>query len=534
MNRNHLFFLSVIFILCKSQITTESYKATVTNGVWSVSQGSGGVADAKYSKSMEQIGWELLTITTDKTQPDSLQAYAAGYIEGAVSAQSIWNGWIPYNASTDFNVPNLADYVMAQDTWVRTQAKTLAPTSDYWAQVALILAQFDGLVKGYSDNAPADQQLSYLDQLYLQLNSEVGDIVQHLGLRDGTLKVKEEIELPERYSHCSVLVRLSDDGQTLYSAHDTWNTYNAMLRVFKYYNFNFNHPSTSSATIYFSSYPGFLQSIDDFYLTTQQLHVSETTNSVFNSSLFVDYLSIKTVPEWIRIMVANRMATSGAQWSQYFGEFNSGTYNNQWQVVDYKLFTPGQPLQPNTLWILEQVPGFIKADDQTPFLKTNGYWPSYNIPYYAEIYNISGYPAFYQQYGNEFSWSECARAKIFARDYHGVQTIDDMKRIMRYNQYQTDPLSLWDACRGISARCDLNTPWSNNTMNGMNAFGAIDSKITNNILIKDLTAWVISGPTWDSQPPFAWTNAWANVLHPGMPQVYDFEWILLNLNPNKK
>ncbi len=32
-------------------------------------------------------------------------------------------------------------------------------------------------------------------------------------------------------------------------------------------------------------------------------------------------------------------------------------YNNQWMVVDYKLFTPNQPIQDNTLWILEQIPG---------------------------------------------------------------------------------------------------------------------------------------------------------------------------------
>jgi len=28
-------------------------------------------------------------------------------------------------------------------------------------------------------------------------------------------------------------------------------------------------------------------------------------------------------------------------------------------VVDYKQFTPGQPLQPGTFWVAEQIPGYV-------------------------------------------------------------------------------------------------------------------------------------------------------------------------------
>ena len=52
----------------------------------------------------------------------------------------------------------------------------------------------------------------------------------------------------------------------------------------------------------------------------------------------------------------------------------------QWMIVDYKLFKPGSPLVPNTLWILEQIPGTVMMADMTMKLVDETYWSSYNLP----------------------------------------------------------------------------------------------------------------------------------------------------------
>ena len=63
--------------------------------------------------------------------------------------------------------------------------------------------------------------------------------------------------------------------------------------------------------------------------------------------------------------VANAMATSGRAWADIVAQHNSGTYNNQYMVVDLKLFRPGHELQADTLWVVEQLPGMTVAADQT-------------------------------------------------------------------------------------------------------------------------------------------------------------------------
>ena len=92
----------------------------------------------------------------------------------------------------------------------------------------------------------------------------------------------------------------------------------------------------------------------------------------------------------MRVRVASQLAKTGEEWYQYFKTAASGTYVNQYMVVDFNLFSPGKALQPGTLWVIEEIPGLVKGADQTPTL-ARGYWPAYNVPFYAEVYLKSGY-----------------------------------------------------------------------------------------------------------------------------------------------
>lgn len=69
---------------------------------------------------------------------------------------------------------------------------------------------------------------------------------------------------------------------------------------------------------------GFLTSLDDFYLLSSGLLMTQTSNSVFNTSLF-SMLSPHSLLAWQRVRLANSLARTGQQWARIFSKFNSGT-----------------------------------------------------------------------------------------------------------------------------------------------------------------------------------------------------------------
>jgi hypothetical protein len=118
----------------------------------------------------------------------------------------------------------------------------------------------------------------------------------------------------------------------IFFAHTTWSTYSTMLRLYKSF-ITVTAAGTATrgrgqADIHYSGYPGQIASTDDFYITSQKLAIMETTNDVFNASLWAR-VTPESIPYFIRVTIAVRLASTAKEFHDIFYLYNSGTYNNQ-------------------------------------------------------------------------------------------------------------------------------------------------------------------------------------------------------------
>ncbi|NXT19217.1 PLBLB protein, partial [Syrrhaptes paradoxus] len=507
--------------------------------------------------------WAFLEVTTNASYSDTLQAYAAGLAEAAVSEQLMYMHWMntmvgycgPFKYESEY-CEKLRGYLEANLAWMEEQmGKGQDP--EYWHQVRLALLQLKGLEDSYNgrlDFPRGSFTLKPFGFLLLQLGGDLEDLESALN-RSSPQRVLGS-------GSCSALLKLLPGHRDLLVAHDTWTSYQSMLRIIKKYTLPFRASPAGDSQIpgriqVFSSYPGTIFSGDDFYILSSglvsggvllgdpspaplpspslpSLQVTLETTIGNNDPARWKYLEPRgSVLEWLRNIVANRLARSGPEWAAVFRRFNSGTYNNQWMVVDYNVFKPGGASPPpGLLTVLEQIPGLVVAADRTELLYQQGYWASYNLPYFEEIFNASGMPELVRKYGDWFSYEENPRARIFRRNQTRVHDMDSMVRLMRSNNYLQDPLSRCRGCdppqnaeNAISARSDLNPP------NGTYPFpalrqrchGGTDMKVTSSALAPAFRLVAASGPAWDDVPPFRWsTSPCANLLHMGHPDLWTF------------
>ncbi|KAM6340732.1 putative phospholipase B-like 2 isoform 1-T1 [Alca torda] len=527
---------------------------------------SAAVAWASLDDRIPDVGWAFLEVTTNASYSDSLQAYAAGLAEAAVSEQLMYMHWMntmvgycgPFKYESEY-CEKLRSYLEANLGWMEEQmGKGQDP--EYWHQVRLALLQLKGLEDSYNGRLDFPRgrfTLAPFGFLLLQLGGDLEDLESALN-RSSPRRVLGS-------GSCSALLKLLPGHRDLLVAHDTWTSYQSMLRIIKKYTLPFRTSAGGDSQIpgsiqVFSSYPGTIFSGDDFYILSSGLvsgggrglvlvtpsptplpspsppcpQVALETTIGNNNPARWKYLDPRgSVLEWLRNIVANRLARSGPEWASVFRRFNSGTYNNQWMVVDYNAFMPGRASpQQGVLTVLEQIPGLVMAADRTELLYQQGYWASYNLPYFEEIFNASGNPELVKKYGDWFTYDKNPRAQIFRRNQTLVHDLDSMVRLMRSNNYLRDPLSRCRGCdppqnaeNAISARSDLNPA------NGTYPFpalrqrchGGTDMKVTTSGMAPTFGMVAVSGPAWDDVPPFRWSvSPCSALLHMGHPDLWTF------------
>jgi hypothetical protein len=476
------------------------------------------VATITYESTMIRGGWDRLSVTTSAEWSDSDKAFGAGFLEGIHSEAMAWNNWLNIYGPGFMMPPALGKFFETNDAWMASQVAA-NPNDQYWQQVGLSIRQLDGMLQGLQDISVHNWTKPMLNLLNTQ-----GDQIDLLPALNITMSDWRHMSKHDydawfiKRTHCSALIKVADDLSDIYFGHATWSTYNTMLRIYKQYTLNFKN--VKSVSVSFSSYPGTTSSVDDYYVTDTGLSIIETTNSIFNLALY-KATTPQTLLYWVRVMVATRLADNGEDWVNMFAKYNSGTYNNQWMVLDLKRFTPGQNLVPGTLWIAEQIPGQVGVKDVTEVLKF-GYWPSYNVPSIKEIFVASGYPEAVEKQGPAMnSYQNCVRAQIFRQRQSNVGDMPAFMHMMQYNNYKVDPIEQGNPVYAIASRGDL-YPGTK-----AQCFGAIDAKLSSYSMYSNGRQVIAySGPTPQQQPfDFANTNGTGiNCRSAGMPQVYDFEW----------
>ncbi|ELP91420.1 hypothetical protein EIN_155270 [Entamoeba invadens IP1] len=488
----------------------------------------GSVAWGSYENTVNKTGWGVLDIHTNPKYTATDQAYAAGYIESYMTHHLIYLYWKNFLAN-EYNgkVPHRVRefFSMQFRFWKKNIFRKPDDFDDenydekYWSQQRLIYEQLKGLYVGYKHFSSACEKLK-LEDIYL-LNS-VGDLptvsskYSH-GYGDNSMLDLQEKHPDEIYHECTAYIKFNNKTNDVIYSHNTWRPYYAMLRIYKNYYF----PYTQNAfPMSFASSPGLIHSKDDFYqLQSKNDHrrfgVMETTNSFYIKKLYKK-IDPFTLLSWQRVLVAMYFQKTCKKVVETIGKYNSGTYNNQWMVLDLKNVTEHAKDNANLLFIGEQMPGRYEVLDVTPTLVKTTFWASYNTPYIKSIYINSGYLKKVKLGKKEYSYTKCTRARLFKRDGARMHTIDDVKKLMTMNHYKTDKLAKKPrnqiASRYDLEKYDMRAP-----------FGAVDCKIGAASLGKTTLAYC--GPTKEGGlPPFDWKR-FPKVQHDGTPAVFNFDWV---------
>jgi hypothetical protein len=248
-----------------------------------------GMSWGTFDDTINSTGWGVLNIQTAHVAAADagLAYYAAGLVEGAITAPRMVDAF--HNMLSDGNCckdSKFAAFVEEQRSWTDSMVAA-HPNDPFWSTVGALGLQQDGLSAGYTQSASALQlrPLSRFDITTLSYNADVGGVMAslHPSLEPAWFKLSHQ-ELKEArrkrgFERCSALVKLTPDMSELFMAQATWMIFGFMNRIYKIYGIDVEGHRAKHVS--FSSYPGVLASLDDFYAMDSGLGMVQTSNPVY-------------------------------------------------------------------------------------------------------------------------------------------------------------------------------------------------------------------------------------------------------------
>ncbi|XP_011167263.2 putative phospholipase B-like lamina ancestor [Solenopsis invicta] len=469
-------------------------------------------ARAYYKTGIFESGWSIIEIETSSKYPDTVQAYAAGLLEGSLTWQIIHHHWHnTVNAVCEKwadECQKLMEFLRENTAIVRERAERLAATDPFWHMVRLFYLQLDGLEAGWRFAVRRSRQTVEMSKehfLWLAMAADLPDLERALIDSDSYREYIKGMIFLKSLSR-------EELGPLVAIGHTTSAPYAKMLRLLKKYTFGYHVLPISktsapvpSKSIIMSSYPGALSSHDEFYLIqgeSRELIVAGTPLTVSNHSLW-NFMNAKNqVMSSVRVMAANRLATNGHSWSRSMSLQNAADVARLWITLEPR---------DNVIWLIEQLPGLIRTTDiSKKFTNTDVLWAIGEV-HLSETNMAIG--------ENEEEDDDETKNELVARLQNNITTAEDFRRLIRGDSHEkltteNDDQSQILTNRGSLKKVDL-------------PFGIIDTKI----ILADADGVAnfeaTSGPIMlGSTQPFQWSTTFPNVSHIGQPDVFDFDSVI--------
>ncbi|XP_077282876.1 phospholipase B domain containing lamina ancestor [Temnothorax americanus] len=466
-------------------------------------------ARAYYKTGIFESGWSIIEIETSSKYPDTVQAYAAGLLEGSLTWQIIHHHW--HNTVNvvcekwEGECHKLMRFLRENTAIVRERAEHLSATDPFWHMVRLFYVQLDGLEAGWRFAVRRSRQPVEMDKedfLWLAMAADLPDLERALN----------SSESYHDYIKSTIFLKsLSREGLNPLIAigHTTAAPYAKMLRLLKKYTFGYHvlpflktSAPVPSRSIIMSSYPGALSSHDEFYFVqgeNRELIIAGTPLTVTNRSLWNLMNTKNQVMSSARVMAANRLAVNGYSWSRSMSLQNGADVARQWVTVEPR---------DGIVWLVEQSPGLIRTVDISErFADTDVLWTVGEVHLRETNVGISE---------NEEENDDVAKSELVARLQSNITTTEHFRRLMRGYSHEKSTIENEDQARISINRGDLekvDIP-----------FGIIDTKI----ILADADGVesfeATSGPNIPgSTQPFQWSTTFPNVSHIGQPDIFDFD-----------
>lgn len=230
------------------------------------------------------------------TDQHFLFAASLGYLEGYLTCETM-KTFYPnfYSAVFGSKAPGTETIAFIEDNynWMVEQAEANYQSSEQWYAVKLMLNQMTGMLQGVSDGCPSNEPIeptgsvdySSLDHptlTHLLLMNAWGDLYQITvkffepgrpkGMRQNSEPLHREARSLRESStfveRCSAIIKLLPNYADVVYGHATWDSYESLgPRIFKHVNYplHTNGGFAQQYDVYFSSSPGLLSSVDDFF-----------------------------------------------------------------------------------------------------------------------------------------------------------------------------------------------------------------------------------------------------------------------------